>query len=241
MLDNYPAMVGIGELTLQCDDINNVTVKGGNWTYTEPSLKKITKVAKEKKRPLIVLSDARSVSTKPYRAAFEYIDEIERVCSEDVDVKVIWVNAGASTRGQWKEYIDIVKKLVSTHSNLYLSFTPDMVTGKVCARRDHNHGPHHHAALWPPPRHGAARRLLTVGGLAHGRGRGPPRLLSIALDCSRLLSIARSLWPSSMALDCSRLLSIARSLWPPSIALDCCGPPRAGCGHTPRSRGAAVW
>jgi len=131
MLYNYPAMVGIGELTLQCDDINNVTVKGGNWTYTEPSLKKITKVAKEKKRPLIVLSDARSVSTKPYRAAFEYIDEIERVCSEDVDVKVIWVNAGASTRGQWKEYIDIVKKLVSTHSNLYLSFTPDMVTGKV--------------------------------------------------------------------------------------------------------------
>lgn len=31
MLKNYPAISAFGEVTLQSDDINNVTIKGGNW------------------------------------------------------------------------------------------------------------------------------------------------------------------------------------------------------------------
>lgn len=84
-LATYPGIKGIGELVLQSDDINNVTVKGGNWTYTAPAIKAVIDVcaATDKKNPLplIIYSDARSTTTKPYRLQFEYVDEIEMVCN----------------------------------------------------------------------------------------------------------------------------------------------------------------
>jgi len=136
LLENYPALVGFGEITLQCDDINNVTVKGGNWTYTEPSVKKILAVAAQPPSggsalPFVFFSDARSVSTKPYRDDFEYISEVEMVLDENKDVKCLWVQSGASTRGQWTGYVELVKKLCAKHKNLFLSFTPEIITGKV--------------------------------------------------------------------------------------------------------------
>ena len=33
------------QMTLQSDDINNVTVKGGNWTHCQPAVNKILRVA----------------------------------------------------------------------------------------------------------------------------------------------------------------------------------------------------
>ena len=73
LLKFYPMIGAFGEITLQSDDINNVTIKGGNWTYTEPSIKKIIEVAGKQKNklPFVFLSDARSVTTKPYRKACE--------------------------------------------------------------------------------------------------------------------------------------------------------------------------
>jgi len=37
-LESYPVITGLGEIVLQSDDINNMTIKGGNWTFTEPSV-----------------------------------------------------------------------------------------------------------------------------------------------------------------------------------------------------------
>ena len=51
ILETYPATAGFGEIVLQSDDINNVTIKGGNWTYTEPSVKKIIDVCAAQKPP----------------------------------------------------------------------------------------------------------------------------------------------------------------------------------------------
>ena len=82
-ITNFP-YVGFGELTLQSDDINNVTIKGGNWTNVQPAVNKILSVCAatslnsrpKKKLPLVFQSDARSISTKPYRHDFEYIDQV---------------------------------------------------------------------------------------------------------------------------------------------------------------------
>ena len=65
LLINYPVAQGFGVITLQSDDINNVTVKGGNWTFTEPSVKKIIKVCADNKLPFVFYSDARSSTSKP--------------------------------------------------------------------------------------------------------------------------------------------------------------------------------
>ena len=132
MLANYPAIQAFGELTLQSDDINNVTVKGGNWTYTKPSIEKIVKVAAAQNPPLPIVfySDARSVTTKPYRQDFEYIDEIQMVCSQSPKVNCLWCGAGVFMRGMWAGYVEIVKKLLSDHPNLYISFTPTLCAGK---------------------------------------------------------------------------------------------------------------
>ena len=132
LIENYPMVCGIGELTLQSDDINNVTVKGGNWTYTDPSVKKILAVCARHVPPLpfVFYSDARSVSTKPYREDFEYIKEIDMVCSQQPSVKCLWCGAGVFARGQWTDYIKEVKSLLSQYPNLYISFTPELVSGK---------------------------------------------------------------------------------------------------------------
>ena len=53
------------------------------------------------------------------------------VCTHNENVNCLWINAGASTRGQWEGYAEIVKSLASTHPNLYFSFTPDLCAGKV--------------------------------------------------------------------------------------------------------------
>ena len=39
LVETYPSLMGFGEITLQSDDINNMTLKGGNWTYTGPAVK----------------------------------------------------------------------------------------------------------------------------------------------------------------------------------------------------------
>lgn len=96
-LELYPFLKGFGEIVLQSDDINNVTIKGGNWTYTEPAVKMILDVCAAKKIPFVFYSDARSTTTKPYRNDFEYIDEIEMVCSHVcAAARRIW---GCSLRG----------------------------------------------------------------------------------------------------------------------------------------------
>ena len=131
LLKNYPAVAAFGELTLQSDDINNVTIKGGNWTYTEPSVKKIIAVAAKQKPPLpfVFYSDARSVTTKPYRTDFEYISEIEMVCSVDPKVKCLWCGAGVFMRGMWGKYKEVLTNLLGNHPNLYISFTPTLCKG----------------------------------------------------------------------------------------------------------------
>ena len=62
--------------------------------------------------PFVFLSDARSVTTKPYRAEFEYITEIEMVCALDPKVKCLWCGAGVFMRGQWAGYVDVVVALM---------------------------------------------------------------------------------------------------------------------------------
>jgi len=130
---NYPMMAGFGEIVLQSDDINNVTIKGGNWTYTEPSVKKIIALCAKKEMPFVFYSDARSATTKPYRNDFEYIDEIEMVCgaAAPMSVKCLWCGCGVFARGQWKEpsYAAVLKNLISKYPNLYISFTPELVAG----------------------------------------------------------------------------------------------------------------
>jgi hypothetical protein len=103
------------QLTLQSDDINNMTVKGGNWTHCQPAVNKILRVAasptlnnKPKRQlPIVFVSDARSISTKPYRHAFEYIDQVEAVLTEQTGVKCLWVSAGIFDRGLWDGYAEV--------------------------------------------------------------------------------------------------------------------------------------
>ena len=47
MLETYPAL-SIGEVTLQSDDINNMSIKGGNWTYAQPSVNELLRVCSER-------------------------------------------------------------------------------------------------------------------------------------------------------------------------------------------------
>ena len=70
------------------------------------------------------------MTTKPYRADFEYIDEIEMVCSINKNVKCLWCGAGVFARGQWSDYPAVVKGLIDKYPNLYISFTPELVSGK---------------------------------------------------------------------------------------------------------------
>ena len=132
VVDHFP-VTAFGELTLQSDDINNMTVKGGNWTYSDPSVKAILDVcAAHKPHPLpfIFVSDACSVTTKPYRGDFEYIGEIEMVCSHNRNVPCLWIGAGTSMRGNWDGYSGVLRALLAEHPNLYVSFTPELISGK---------------------------------------------------------------------------------------------------------------
>jgi hypothetical protein len=137
-LRNFP-YVGFGELTLQSDDINNMTVKGGNWTHVQPAVSKILGVAAsttvggkpKAKQPLIFTSDARSISTKPYRGGFEYIDQVESVLQEQPGVKCLWISAGIFERGLWEGYGDVLKALLKKHENLFISITPPIAAGKL--------------------------------------------------------------------------------------------------------------
>ena len=207
VVDHFP-VTAFGELTLQSDDINNMTVKGGNWTYSDPSVKAILDVcAAQKPQPLpfIFVSDACSVTTKPYRGDFEvqrellrwhpalppyptpsphplerrrkacptqpialfprggldciiliptrasppiasrvrivppsscprftpqYIGEIEMVCSHNRSVPCLWIGAGTFMRGIWDGYPGVVHALLAEHPNLYISLTPELISGK---------------------------------------------------------------------------------------------------------------
>ena len=132
LLNVYPEIKGFGEIVLQSDDINNMTIKGGNWTWTEPAVKKIIEVCAKQKPiiPFVFYSDARSVTTKPYRSDFEYLDEIEMVCKMNKKVPCLWCGAGVGVRGNWTGYLDKLVELVKKYDNLYISFTPDLVRGK---------------------------------------------------------------------------------------------------------------
>ena len=85
----------------------------------------------KKKLPVIFYSDACSVTTKPYRASlFEYIKEIDMVCSYRPNVKCLWVQCGVFMRGMWGEYYDTLMAVMSKHDNLYISLTPELCAGK---------------------------------------------------------------------------------------------------------------
>mgnify|MGYP006166953055 CR=1 FL=1 len=61
---------GLGVLYLQSDDINNMTVKGGNWTFAEPAVSALLGVASKASPhplPFLFVSDACSSTSKPYR------------------------------------------------------------------------------------------------------------------------------------------------------------------------------
>lgn len=63
-------MHGLGVLYLQSDDINNMTVKGGNWTFAEPAVSALLGVASKASPhplPFLFVSDACSSTSKPYR------------------------------------------------------------------------------------------------------------------------------------------------------------------------------
>ena len=132
LLNVYPEIKGFGEIVLQSDDINNMTIKGGNWTWTEPAVKKIIEVCAKQKPiiPFVFYSDARSVTTKPYRSDFEYLGEIEMVCKMNKKVPCLWCGAGVGVRGNWSGYLAKLVELVKKYDNLYISFTPDLVRGK---------------------------------------------------------------------------------------------------------------
>ena len=128
--------VGLGELTLQSDDINNMTIKGGNWTYAQPAVEQLLSVSAAtpfpgRPIPLVFVSDARSISTKPYRHDFEYIEQVEAVVSKQAGVKCLWVSGGVFMRGQWKDYSEVLRAMLKKHPNLYISFTPEICSGKL--------------------------------------------------------------------------------------------------------------
>jgi len=135
MLKTYPGCKGFGELILQSDDLNNLTLKGGNWTYLQPAMQELLRVAgsKPRKLPLIFYSEARSVSTKPYRATFEYVPQVEELLEDaaEAGVNCLWVGGGASVRGQWNGYVQVIEALFAKHANLYISLTPEILLGKV--------------------------------------------------------------------------------------------------------------
>merc|ERR1711965_359119 len=80
--------------------------------------------------PFVFSSDARSTTTKPYRLDFEYIDEIEMVCKYNPKVKCLWCASGVMMRGNWANYPPVLKNLVSKYPNLYISLTPEIVSGQ---------------------------------------------------------------------------------------------------------------
>ena len=150
LIREFP-VVGFGELTLQSDDVNNMTIKGGNWTFSDPSVRALLDVAasqdvshmeaenpsrasdvarKGSALPFVFVSDARSISTKPYRGDFEYIDTIEMVCAHDRRVPCLWIAAGTFARGQWAGYNKVLHALLMENPNLYISLTPELVSGK---------------------------------------------------------------------------------------------------------------
>lgn len=84
----------------ESDDINNMTIKGGNWTYDQPAVHALLGVAANqpfprKPLPFVFVSDARSISTKPYRHDFEYLDQVEvRAWRCGRAVAALWLRCG---------------------------------------------------------------------------------------------------------------------------------------------------
>ena len=53
-----------------------------------------------------------------------------QVCKHNSSVPILWVAAGTFTRGQWENYPTILRALLVEYSNLYVSLTPELVSGK---------------------------------------------------------------------------------------------------------------
>ena len=53
---------GLGVVYMQCDDVNNMTVKNGNWTHTEPAVQALLEVAAAREPaplPFLFINDAK--------------------------------------------------------------------------------------------------------------------------------------------------------------------------------------
>jgi len=100
-------------------------------------LQQLSKEQKARKRPLpfVFYGEARSVTTKPYRDAFEYLDDISAVISYaaalNPPVYCLWTQAGVFTRGLWEGYKEKLVGLLNFHPNLIVSFTPLVIGGKL--------------------------------------------------------------------------------------------------------------
>jgi hypothetical protein len=60
-----------------------------------------------------------------------WVWQVEEVLDKCPNVKCLWVAAGIFPRGQWKDYSQILEAMLKKHPNLYLSFTPLLVAGKL--------------------------------------------------------------------------------------------------------------
>jgi len=75
--------------------------------------------------PIIIRQNSTSVSTKPYAAGFEYIEEFDAFLSKFTENPFIWVNAGVYDRGTWENYDKVLKQMLQKHGHLFCSITPE--------------------------------------------------------------------------------------------------------------------
>ena len=137
LFKRFPTVRGIGEVILQSDDYNNMTLKGSNWTYDVPALSSLLatlaerQAALQKPQPFVFYSEARSVTTKPYREAFEYVESVGAMCEMQPAIDFLWSAAGVFVRGLWEGYPALLHDLLQRHSNLHVSLTPLILGGKL--------------------------------------------------------------------------------------------------------------
>lgn len=56
---------------------------------------------------------------------------MEFVVSRHREVRCVWVGAGVFHRGQFTGYEDVLKALIADNPNLYVTLTPELITGQL--------------------------------------------------------------------------------------------------------------
>jgi predicted TIM-barrel fold metal-dependent hydrolase len=126
---------GLGKIYLRASEITNLTMSD-RATPKGPAFDLIMTTAANHNLPVIIQHNAGSESTKPYKTAFEFVDELDWCLKKHTGVKVLWVDAGIFVRGTWEGYSSEIKKMLSENVNLFISISPEALKTETLSRKE---------------------------------------------------------------------------------------------------------